>query len=394
MSINVAMIGTFPPTQCGIATFTHSLVTAMRRHGTGVSVIEVGSNIAQSVISDPVVLRHRARNGHVATWQTINAHDAVIVQHEFGIFDGSDGQDIVDILSNVHIPIIVVAHTVLKAPTSHQRKIMQAILDTAHAVVTMTFTGRRNLLRHYAVAQEKVRVIAHGSADLRVTQHGLRQGQRPIVLTWGLLSEGKGIEWGIDALAQLADLSPRPKYVIAGQTHPKVREIQGEHYRVSLTHRAMIGKVSADVEFIDAYLDAPSLSQIINSADVVLLPYDSKEQVTSGVLVEAIVAGKPVISTRFPHAMELLGDGTGILVEQANPTAIAGAIRAILCNNGLRQDLQQRAARKGAMFLWPAIADDYVTLAQELIARKSRRATQHQLAGVDTTLITLAPTGS
>ena len=150
------------------------------------------------------------------------------------------------------------------------------------------------------------------------------------MLTWGLIGPGKGIEWGIEAMAALADLYPTPRYVVAGQTHPKVLLRDGEAYRERLKAQVAALELGAHVSFDSRYRDNVALGELVDAADVVLLPYDSTDQVTSGVLIEAVAARKPVVATRFPHAIELLGNGAGLLVPQKNPAAIAAALRTLL----------------------------------------------------------------
>jgi glycosyltransferase involved in cell wall biosynthesis len=212
-------------------------------------------------------------------------------------------------------------------------------------------------------------VIPHGAANTHVRgslESVRRPGARPIVLTWGLLGDGKGIEWGIAAMAQLRDLDPAPEYRIVGETHPKVAEREGEAYRRRLEAQADALGVADLVTFDARYLDTDGLQRIVQDADIVLLPYDSRDQVTSGVLVEAITAGKPVVSTGFPHAVELLGGGMGLLVGRQDPDAIAAAVRRLLTEPGLASGMSVQARAAATDLLWPAVADRYRLLAATL----------------------------
>nr|WP_307874180.1 glycosyltransferase [Frankia sp. AgB1.8] len=205
------------------------------------------------------------------------------------------------------------------------------------------------------------------SAGSRSSRTARSEG--PTVLTWGLIGPGKGIEWGIEALAALTDLDRPPRYVVAGETHPKVLAREGEAYRdglVALAHR--LG-VAGSVRFDGRYRDARSLAELVRAADVVLLPYDSRDQVTSGVLIEAVAAHKPIVATRFPHAVELLGGGTGLLVPHEDPAAIAAALRAIVTDDALQHSLTDAVAARAPELLWPAVARRYRRLAAELVAR-------------------------
>ena len=233
----------------------------------------------------------------------LNRADVVIVQHEYGIYDGPDGDSIVEVLESIERPTIVVAHTVLEHPTAHQRSVLEAVVRAADAVVVMTEAGRVRLCSHFDVDARKISVIPHGAAVSSAVRLEDSK-ERPRLLTWGLLGPGKGIEWAIDAIAMVDDLRPKPIYVVAGKTHPKVHEYEGDVYREMLMQRAKDRKV--DVVFDPEYRSLASLAQLISESTMVILPYDSPDQVTSGVLVDAIAAGRPVIATAFPHAVELL----------------------------------------------------------------------------------------
>jgi glycosyltransferase involved in cell wall biosynthesis len=269
------------------------------------------------------------------------------------------------------VPVIVVLHTVLIDPTPHQREVLEQVVALADAVVTMTPTARRRLLDGYKVDRDRVTVIPHGAADNRSPARPVAQGLRPTILTWGLLGPGKGVEWVVDALGALRDLDPSPRYLVVGETHPKVAEREGEAYRRSLVARAAAGGVGHLLEFETRYLDLKALNGIVAAADVVILPYDSREQVTSGVLVEALAAGKPVIATGFPHAVELLGAGTGLVVPHCDPGAIARAVRRVLTEPGLADRMGARAAALAPQLLWPAVAERYRKLAQGLLDHRA-----------------------
>ncbi|HEX9337896.1 MAG TPA: glycosyltransferase, partial [Pseudonocardiaceae bacterium] len=187
------------------------------------------------------------------------------------------------------------------------------------------------------------------------------------ILTWGLLGPGKGIEWGIEAMALLDDVLPRPHYIVAGRTHPKVLARQGEQYRRRLESRACALGVHDRVRFDARYLDAGSLRDLVARAQVVLLPYDSRDQITSGVLVEAITARIPVVATRFPHAVELLADGAGILVDHQDPAAIATAIRTILTDQATAAGMTTAATAAARTLGWASVADQYRRLAEGLV---------------------------
>ena len=194
------------------------------------------------------------------------------------------------------------------------------------------------------------------------------------MLTWGLLGEGKGIEWALEALTGLGDLRPEPTYRVVGETHPKVLARDGEAYRERLERLVDRLDLARTVQFDARYLDIPALQRIVRPADVVLLPYDSPDQVTSGVLTEAVVAGKPVVSTAFPHAVELLSGGAGILVPRRDPAAIAAALRRVLTEPGLAQSMAAAARALAPGLLWSAVAEQYVELGTSLLHARRRSA--------------------
>ena len=221
------------------------------------------------------------RHGNAAAAaEHLNRFDTVVVQHEYGIFGGRDGDQVLQVLSRVRVPVIVVAHTVLSAPTTHQRHVLEEIAALADVVVTMTDTGRQRLRTGYQVDDHKIVVIPHGAWAGGLPDRATGRSPRPVILTWGLLGPGKGIEWGIDALLPLRVLDPAPLYVVAGQTHPRVLARDGEQYRDSLRQRAVDLGVADMLRFEPGYLGVDRLRRLVQEADVVLLPYDSHEQVT------------------------------------------------------------------------------------------------------------------
>jgi polysaccharide biosynthesis protein PslF len=368
MPTTYALLSTYPPTQCGLATFSAALFSHLRGPGDHVSVVRV---LDESVPGDaasraaPEVIHHlvngSARSAAAAV-DVISGFDVAIVQHEYGIYGGPDGGDLVPLLYALRVPSIVVLHTVLARPTPRQRAILDGVIATASAVVTMTRTARTRLLEIYGTDPAKVVVIPHGAADYRVAARRTA-GQPPVVLTWGLLGPGKGIEHAIDAIALLRDRGLHVDYTVAGQTHPRVQARDGEAYRRSLEARASGHGVGDLVRFDPRFLPASALGDLIAAADVVVLPYDSLEQVTSGVLIEAITAGKPVISTRFPHAIEVLSGGRGLLVERQDPAAIARALHRVLTEPGLAARMSRHAGDLAPQLLWPAVARRYRDLA-------------------------------
>jgi glycosyltransferase involved in cell wall biosynthesis len=368
------MLSTFPPTECGIATFSAALAAGLVANGATVDVVRCGDT---PQLEDAMVLAALATgpaSGRASPIDVLNRSDVVIVQHEYGIYGGLDGSDILDVIDRIVVPTIVVAHTVLASPTVNQKLVLEKVCATADAVVVMTETARSRLAAGFDVDVSKVVVVAHGAATPSATSTPQETGastRAPRLLTWGLLGPGKGIEWAIDALALLGDLDPFPEYVIAGATHPKVVARSGESYREMLRERAAKSTVGAHVSFDDAYRDLASLTDLIRSVDLVVLPYDSTEQVTSGVLVDAVAAGRPVVSTAFPHAVELLSSGAGIVVPQRDPVALADAIRSVLADPGRAVAMAAEACRLAPELSWTAVAGRYGQIAKRLVAERA-----------------------
>ena len=286
--------------------------------------------------------------------------DFVVLQHEFGIYGPDDGIAVLDILDHLAAPSLVVLHTVLSDPSRRQREIVEGMALRAQSLVVMSEAARSRLEADYDLHGCPVATIPHGSWLSDRPRSVPRS--RPIVLTWGLLGPGKGLEQGIRALANLRHLDNTPLYVIAGQTHPNVLRGEGERYRRQLADLAVDLGVDKMVRFINRYLTSADLASLRGLADVCLLPYESREQVTSGALVEAIGAGVPVVATKFPHAVELLGSGAGRLVGHDDPVGIAEAIELYLTDPRAVAIASAAIDRVRPSLSWLTVAERYESL--------------------------------
>ena len=374
MAIRISVLSTYTPTQCGIATFSEALTIHLREAGADVGVVRMVDDIqpqSEPVIHQWVSSEQSASSDAAAA---MNDYDVAVLQHEYGIFGGPDGEDVLDLVQQLRVPLVTVLHTVLVDPTPNQRRVLAELCAASSALITMTETARGRLIEGWGIHPSRITVITHGAEDNRGDPLDIRPALslRPTILTWGLLSKGKGIEWALQAFAQLRDITPVPQYRIVGQTHPRVLEREGEAYRDSLVGLTNEMDLTSIVRFDSHYLSGPALRRIVRQSDVILLPYDSRDQVTSGVLTEAVAAGKPVISTSFPHAVELLSSGAGLLVPQGDPDALAHALRRVLTENQLAERMAATSRDLATTLLWPAVADSYIALAKSLRSVASR----------------------
>ena len=369
---SVAVVSTYPPTRCGIATFSSALITALRADDPvrALGVLTLGGPVDRHGADSGAPLIGSLAGGSERELDraaaALSAFDVVIIQHEYGIYPGVDGAAVIGLLDRLNragCRVITVLHTVLERPSWSQRTVLEQTVERSAAAVVMADVARTRLLDRYAVDATKVQVIPHGSS-VPTDVPPERAIDRPTLLTWGLLGPGKGVEVAIDALAHLRGL--RPHYIVAGQTHPTVRERHGEAYREMLVARACDRGVADLVEFDDRYLDRPALTALIRRSDVVVLPYESQEQVTSGVLVDAVACGRPVVATAFPHAVELLGRGAGITVPHNDAVALAGALHTVLANPAEAKRLRDTARRIAPELSWSSVARRYGRLARML----------------------------
>ena len=366
------ILSSFPPTACGLATFTAALASGLAANDAEVGVVQVVDDACGQIPqSDRVVgvLVNGSRRSLSASSDLLNQFDVAVIQHEYGLYGGTDGDDVLEIIGGLHIPSIVIAHTVLRNPTPHQRSVLNEVVALADRTVVMTEAARVRLCDGFDVDASKVTTIAHGAAVPARRVVPDRTG-RPVILTWGLIGPGKGIERAIEAMRTLHDLPMRPRYLVAGRTHPKVLAAHGESYRCARIEQAKRHGISSSVDFDDDYRDVAALTTLIQSSKVVVLPYDSKDQVTSGVLVDAIAAGRPVVATAFPHAVELLASGAGLVVDHDDPDAMARALQRVLTRPELAASMAAEASRLAPSLGWTVVAGEYLHVGQDLLSER------------------------
>jgi polysaccharide biosynthesis protein PslF len=375
--LKIGMLSTYPPTICGLATFSAALSGALRTLGHRVDVVRVDDGTADAQPGGQVsaVLRSGSASSVRRTAQVLSDCDVAIVQHEFGIFGGRDGEEVLDVMRAVDAPLIVVLHTVQQQGSAHQADLMVEICDIADRVVVMSASARERLVATYfPIDDRKVVTIPHGATLATQVQSGAWREPNPKaqILTWGLLGPGKGIENVIDAVGLLFGLGHPVRYTVAGTTHPKVLAREGHRYLDQLNARVDALGIRHLVTFDDEYRGVRELTEFVASAGVVVLPYDTVEQVTSGVLVDSIAAGRPVVSTRFPHAVELLSDGAGLLVPQHDPTSMALAVRRATGNPELIASMEDRARALAPTLSWASVARSYASECRDMTGARQR----------------------
>ena len=363
------ILGTYAPTPCGLATFSAALADALTVRGADVNVVRIADG---DVCKEPNVvgeLVNGSASSVEATSELLNQSDVAIIQHEYGIYGGPDGDEVVQIMTGLRVPSIVVVHTVLKDPTPHQLSVLESVMALADQVIVMSEVARQRLCAGFAVDRHKVTVIPHGAA--LPNANGVQRPDRPTILTWGLLGPGKGIERVIDAMTSLKSLPNPPRYIIAGRTHPKVLAAHGDRYREALVAQAKRLGVADSVSFDAVYRTPEELTALIQAATVVVLPYDSKDQVTSGVLVDSLASGSPIVATAFPHAVELLGSGAGTVVAHDDPDALVAALRRLLTDPHVTESMAAKARGLAPTIAWPVVATAYISVGQRLLVTES-----------------------
>jgi glycosyltransferase involved in cell wall biosynthesis len=370
---SVGILSTFPPQLCGLATFAAALSSALEMSGNHVTRVALNDGHSPLPYADAhLVNGQRGAAEHAA--DVLSQCDVAIIQHEYGIFGGLDGDEVLVVLDALSVPSVVVLHTVPVAPTPHQRFVLEEVCRKASRVVVMTGAAGQRLVDKYDVDASTLSVIPHGATLPCSIGHtttsqsdSLNTKQKVRLLTWGLLGPGKGIEHTISAIALVPNLHRRLNYTVAGVTHPNVFAREGHTYRLDLARRARDLGIAELVTFDETYRDVPTLMRFVASSSVVVLPYDSRDQVTSGVLVDAVAAGRPVIASAFPHAVELLSDGAGIIVPHGDVVALAQAIRSVVEDPCLLTSMTERATSLSPSLSWTSVAEQYSTLCNTLV---------------------------
>jgi len=402
--MRVAVIGNHLPRRCGIATFTADLCDAF------VGETEVGTEDLAVVAMDDVVegyaypprVRFQVRSNvpadylRAAEFLNVQRFDVAILEHEFGIFGGTQGAHILQLVKNLRMPAITTLHTVLDTPTEEQLGIVKSLAERSQFLVVMAHRARKLLHDVYGIDEAKAVYIPHGIHDVPFErsdsfrrQIGL--AERKILLTFGLLGPGKGIEVMIEAMAAVVERHPDAAYLILGETHPHIRKATGDGYRQGLHQAVRRLGLENHVRFHNRFVELAVLLQYIQAADLYVTPYLNLDQIVSGTLAYAIGAGAAIVSTPYLHAQELLADGRGVLVPPSDPQALAQEVNRLLEQEDTLQELRTKGYAYGRSMTWPEVARSYLRLAGEALERTVAEPIPQLVEGADVRIITELP---
>lgn len=373
---SVAMIGSYVPRRCGIATFTHDLSTAVAsavfdqplRDCTRVGVVAMNDVDEVYPYGPEVVheIRDHSKEDYRAAADFLNhsKFDVVCVQHEYGIFGGDAGEYLMALIDRLSKPIVVTTHTILAEPSPKQKEILSRLCERAGAVIVMAKRAHRMIADVYGVPVDKTHLVHHGVPDVPFGDTAPFKSRfevagRPMILTFGLLNQNKGIEIMLDALAKVAPDHPDVAYIVLGATHPGVKRESGESYRLSLEQRAVALGIQDNVIFHNRYVSLEDLCEYLRATDIYVTPYRAKEQIVSGTLAYAAACGTAVISTPYWYAEEILADGRGRLVDFGDADAMARELRTLLENDAERMQLRRAAYDFGRQMTWGHVANQY-----------------------------------
>lgn len=392
----IAFIGNYLPRECGIATFTTDLCTALAaEYGEG-RLFAIPVNDPDSSYEYPEQVRLEITQEDLASYEraaeflNFNGNDLVCLQHEYGIFGGSAGRYILALLRRLKMPLVTTLHTVLRDPDANQRIVLEEIAQLSDRMVVMSDLAAEMLREVYAVPSEKIDVIPHGVPDMTFMDPNYFKDKfgtegKSVLLTFGLLSPNKGIENVIRALPEILERHPNVVYIVSGVTHPHIRRREGERYREELQALAEELGVSSNLILNNRFVSTEELVEHVGAADIYITPYRQEAQVVSGTLAIALGAGKAIISTPYWHAKELLAEKRGVIVPFDSPSAIAESVLELLDNEGERHAMRKRAFLHSRRTTWPRTARAYMATFQR--ARLERtlkpRAAQLDRAAAD-----------
>lgn len=380
-STRIAFVGNYLPRRCGIATFTTDLCTALSNEARECLAVAMNDRSARYDYPPPV--RFTVEQNELGCYRRAaqflnNRVDIVSLQHEYGIFGGPAGSHVLTILSELRARVVTTLHTVLREPSAEQRKVLEHVGRLSDRVVVMSHRGEEFLRDIYGVPPEKIDYIPHGIPDFAFVDSSFYKEQfdvagKAVLMTFGLLAPGKGLETVIRALPAIVARFPNVVYLVVGATHPHVLQHEGETYRIGLGRLAAELGVAKNVVFHNRFVDQQELIEFLGAADIYVSPYQHEAQITSGTLAWAVGAGKAVVSTPYWYAQELLADQRGLLVPFADPGAIAAAAIGLLENDVERNAMRKRAYLFARDMIWSDVARAYLGS----FARAREQRTRH-----------------
>jgi glycosyltransferase involved in cell wall biosynthesis len=378
--LRVALVGTYPPRECGIATFTQDTALSLRQWPNlvdDVSVCAVNDWPASYRYGPDV--RYTIEDSQLASYRraarAINESgvDVVCLQHEYGIFRGEDGEYVLDFIDALRVPVVTTLHTVLSQPTGHFRDVTRAIIQASDAVVVLAENALRLLRSTCNVPAYKLHYIPHGIPDMAWSPSLIEQRKRElgyagrtVVATFGLIGPGKGIEYALDAVSQAVKDHPEVLYLVIGRTHPVIVRNEGEAYREGLLNRCRALGIENNVSFVNRYLSLQELILYLQATDIYLMPYLNPEQIVSGTMAYAVGAGKPTIATPFAYAKEVLAQDRGVIVPFRDSEAIAQALSRLLVSEKERLQMAERAYRYTRPWVWREVGKRYCEVFEQV----------------------------
>ena len=389
----IAVVGNSLPRRCGIATFTTDLQQAISTSRSTLETCIVAMTDHGQTYDYPnavaIEIQDTKLEDYTRAADFLNGgrFDIVCLQHEFGIFGGEAGGHVLELLSRLTMPVVTTFHTVLADPTAAQRAVMERIVDASSSVIVMANKGRELLRSVYQVPDDKIEVIAHGIPDVALVAPDAAKARlgfegKSVILTFGLLSPNKGIEVMIDAMPSILESRADSVYVVLGATHPNLVREQGEAYRDRLMRRVRELGVDEHVLFLDRFVDLPTLLEFISMCDVYVTPYLNEAQMTSGTLAYSFGLGKPVVSTPYWHARELLANGRGVLVPFGDAIAIGSKIAELLTDDVRRQAMCRRAHAVSRTMTWQRTAEHYMSVFESASQRHWLRVVAPSNTGI------------
>jgi glycosyltransferase involved in cell wall biosynthesis len=379
----IALIGNHLPRQCGIATFTTDLLAGLAAENPRGECWAVVMNDIPAGYRYPSQVRFEVNQRVLAEYRlaadflNMNRVEVVCLQHEFGIFGGENGAHVVDLLGNLRMPVVTTLHTVLRSPAAGQLAVLKRVAQLSDRLVVMSQRAREILRTVYGVPEAKIVHIHHGIPDVPFVDPNYYKDQygvegRKVILTFGLLSPGKGIETMIDALPTVVARHPEVVYIVLGATHPQVKKEQGESYRLFLQRRARELGLGEYLIFHNRFVDLEELCEFLGAADIYVTPYLNREQIVSGTLAYALGCGKATISTPYWYAEEMLADGRGRLVPFNDSAALAEQVNDLLEREVERHAMRKRAYTFCREMVWKEVARRYLGLFNEVKTERAR----------------------